>query len=85
MVRSMGCPFLYVVTIGGLECPGRVAVQECVEEDRVEADINVESVRGPLTHKLDYMVWHPCDRKGSGTARADGMATNTMSKCKLHA
>ena len=71
--------------VGRLECPGRVAVQEHMKEDWVEADIDVESVRGPATHKLDDVVGHPCDRKGSGTARADGMTADIRSERKLHA
>ena len=71
--------------VGHLECPGRVAAQEHVKEDWVEVDIDVESVGGPLTHKLDYVVGHPCNCKGSGTARADGMAADITSKHKLHA
>ena len=44
--------------VGHLECPGRVASQECMKEDWVEVDIDMESVRGPPTHKLDYGLSH---------------------------
>ena len=60
VVRSMGC----LLDGRSLECPGRVAAQEHVKVDRVEVDIDVESVGGPSTHKLDYVVGHPA------TARA---------------
>ena len=53
---------------------GGAPTDESVEHDRVLPNVNFEGRRGPATDGLNYRKINPSFRKGSSTARPDGVA-----------
>jgi hypothetical protein len=60
-------------------------VDECLQDNGVFSDIDFKSVGRPAAHPLNDIVRNTGEGERSGSARVNGMATNTGAESGLQA
>jgi hypothetical protein len=63
----------------------RWTVNECVKNDRVFVDVNLEGIRGPVAHALDEVVRNTLQGQCGGSTGTDGVATNVRAQSGVQA